>query len=183
MQRFWPTGIDIDEIASPLKILLAAKEDWGDMSAGVLTLVLSVWKPSKDYIVISVNASHKASAKAEYIFSVLHRADAPYPALIIPRTETSLNLSKNLDEHSSNSPIKKGIEDLKYIVADMANGKEIEDGTVGYTPTQFRFLLLQEFNSPFIRSAIINLASNVSEYPVSNSDDSSSDDSDELIEE
>jgi hypothetical protein len=93
-----------------------------------------------------VHAKHVPSNRTVTLFSVVHRADAPYPARIQPRNEELPNFLKK-------TYFKSGVADL----AAQINGEVLTDNWVCDTPNEFRSRLEDVFDLGAVKSEILNL--------------------------
>lgn len=96
MPSYWPDGIDLLDSATPLEILHEAQQEWENQSGGVLVLLIQEQETEAREQCYVVHVQHVPSNRTVTLFSVLHRADLPYPACIQPiHAELPANLVKS----------------------------------------------------------------------------------------
>ncbi len=151
MTDFWPSGLHLDDISSPLEILQTAQQEWTDQGAGLLALVIQETKSSNNYKMLIVHAKHVPSNRTVTLFSVLHRPDAPYPARIQPR-------DGELPDFFKKSYYRRGIADFTAGISGAAGG-EVTNKWVCDSPFEFRSKLREIFNQGTLKSEILSLVS------------------------
>ena len=123
MSRFWPEGIDIADISSPMEILEAASEDWVTESKGALKLLLQETETDDEELVINVHALDINHDRTMTLFRVVHRRDYPYP-LTIQFKNNSLPVFLKKRYFAPGADIPASASDL---VAKMAQGRTVEN--------------------------------------------------------
>ncbi len=146
MSKFWPTGLDIKDTASPAAILETAQGEWETKSEGLLTLVLQETSSESGNAMIIVHAKHMPGDRTATLFSVVHRPNVPYPVTIQPAKE-------NLPEFLKKTYTKRGMGGL---VLDMQD-REVENEWVSDTPSEFRSKLEKVFNLGSVKREVLSL--------------------------
>jgi hypothetical protein len=151
MSSFWPEGLSVNDMQSPCEILEIAREEWETASNGALTLVIEQTEAERENAKITVHAKHVPSKRTATLFSVIHRLNVPYPVTIEPRED---DLPKIL---------KKSYYEPGIIEFDlrMDEGRTVKNEWVSDTPSEFREKLSKAFNLSVVKSAILNLTSNI----------------------
>lgn len=149
MSSFWPKDVELKDTQSPREILTTAQDDWEAGSEGVMTLALQDTKSRSGHSMIIVHAKHIPSNRTARLFSVIHRPNNPYPAMIQPEDE---DLPEFLKKFEPQQP-KPLIENLASLEGQLPNL------WVSDTPSEFRKKLADVFNLGSIKSVILNLAS------------------------
>ncbi|MEM6839918.1 MAG: hypothetical protein AAF609_24160 [Cyanobacteria bacterium P01_C01_bin.120] len=149
MSNFWPKGLDLKDISSPHTILEAARQDWHEHSNGLLTLVIQETESEEGNAMLIVHAKHVPSNRTVTLFSVVHRADGPYPARIQPRNEELPNFLKKTYNQSGTANLAKT---LSALTAGTVTNPWVCD-----TPGEFRSRLEDVFDLGAVKSEILNL--------------------------
>lgn len=152
MSSFWPKGIELKDTQSPREILTTAQDDWETGSEGVMTLALQDAKSRSGHSMIIVHAKHIPSNRTATLFSVIHRPNNPYPAMIQPEDEDLPEFLQKFEPQP-----KPLIETLASLQGQLPNL------WVSDTPSEFRARLADVFNLGSIKSIILNLASTATE--------------------
>jgi len=152
MNSYWPDGLELSDIQSPMEILESAREDWDTSSDGVLTLVLQEARSETNNNMIIVHAKHVPSGRTTTLFSVVHRPNAPYPASI------------QLKQVDLPDCLKKSYYDPGpfYFTSLMTTpqGRTVTNDWVSDTPSEFRTKLKKVFNLGATKMGILSLVSN-----------------------
>jgi hypothetical protein len=84
---FFPSGIELSDIRSPLEILAEARDDWHVRSNGQLDLRISeAVREDDDELIWDLFVYHAPSKRLAKILSVAHRPADSYPVEIRPET-------------------------------------------------------------------------------------------------
>lgn len=151
MNNFWPSDLNLGDTSSPLEILQLAKQEWTEMSDGLLTLVIQEAESTNNNHMLIVHAMHVPSNRTVTLFSVVHRPSAPYPVTIQPRDNELPNIFKK-------SYYKPGFADITAGVGSMA-GRQVTNNWVCDTPAEFRYQLAEAFNLGTVKSDVLSLVS------------------------
>ena len=152
MSSFWPKDLSLDDTQSPYEVLLIAREEWEDKSAGAMTLVLERGAFEDGNTIILVYAKHVASNRTATLLSVVHRPKEPYPATIQPRKE---ELPDILRRSHYQTALAEGF------AAMALRGQMVENKWVCDTPSEFREKLIKALNLPSVKTAVLSLASDI----------------------
>lgn len=153
MTNYWPSGLDLTDVQSPMAILREARSDWEEESDGLLTLILQTAESTSGNDMIIVHAKHNPSNRTATLFSVVYRPDIPYPATLLPKDD---ELPDFLKKH--------------YIKPGISIGLPIEDKTVvnpwvADTPLEFRNNLTEVFNLAIIKSEVLSIVGSAEDAP------------------
>jgi len=151
MSEYWPEGIELGDIASPIDILNSAKEQWEAESNGVLTLVLHEAESTDGNIFVEVHAKYIPTDQTITLFAIVYRPGSPYPSRIQPSDE-------ELPDYFKKSYKRSGIADIATIVG-AASTTEVTNQWVCDTPGEFRVKLKSVFNLGTLKSQIVSLIS------------------------
>lgn len=155
MADYFPSGITLDDTASPLDVLEEAQKEWTDRTGGVLALVIQRAESEKGNAMLIVHAKHVPSNRTVQLLTVVHRPSAHYPATIQPRDDDLPNLLKK-------SYNIRGV----FGVRDMESIRTVNNEWVCDTPAEFRQKLKEALNLGVIKSEIVSLLSGTSPAPV-----------------
>lgn len=150
MSNFWPKGIKVSDIQSPMQILETAQKDWDKNSGGILALLLQKAKSESGNNIIIVHAKHVPDNRTITLFSVIYRPNAPYPASIEPKEDDLPNCLKKTYETTSS--LNSALSNL--------TGQKINNTWVSNEPSEFRTKLEEVFNLGIVKSEILSLLSN-----------------------
>lgn len=156
MSDFWPSGLDMQDTASPELILSAASKEWSERSGGVLNLVIQDTVSQGDDRLLIVHAKHVPSNRTVTLFSVLHRPNAPYPARIYPAKDP-------VPSHLKKTYYEPGAGDFQLSVR--LRGGNVTNPWVCDTPTEFRNGLNEVFNQGVVKSEVISLVAGATSPP------------------
>lgn len=161
---FWPQDIQLSDTQSPLEILNTAQEEWRTSSDGIMELVLQDTMSNSGNSMIIVHAKHVISNRTATLFSIVYRADYPYPVTIQPKDEDLPTFLKK----SYYKPGARSIAEMKEHISLIpttriaekqgVSGKQVLNQWVSDTPSEFREKLVEVFNLGAIKSEILNLA-------------------------
>lgn len=149
MSDFFPSGITLDDTASPLEVLEAAQQEWTEQSGGVLTLVIQRAESKNGNLMLIVHGKHVPSNRTVQLLSVVHRPAAHYPATIQPRDD-------DLPDFLKKTYYQPG---LQLTMPFATRGYQVTNEWVCDTPAEFRQKLKEAFNLGVIKSEIISLVS------------------------
>ena len=152
MSIFWPEGLSVSDIQSPYEILENAREEWKTESKGVLTLVLQLSDADEGNSTITVHAKHVSTNRTSTLFSVIHRLNEPYPAVIKPYCKTLPNILKK-------SYYQPGMNDSEKYGEEFFIGGTVTNKWVSDTPSEFREKLADAFNLSEVKAAVLSLTS------------------------
>ena len=150
MTSFWPSGLDLEDISSPLEILQSAQIEWAEQSNGLLNLVIQRAESTNGNHLLIVHAKHVPSNRTVTLFSVVHRPGAPYPAKIQPRENELPDILKK-------SYYRPGISALAGLA--VSAGEQVTNKWVSDTPSEFRSHLQDVFNLGSVKSEVLSLVS------------------------
>jgi hypothetical protein len=162
MSDFWPSGLDMQDTASPEVILSTAGKEWSEESGGVVTLVIQGAESKGGDRLLIVHAKHVPSDRTVKLFSVLHRPNAPYPARIYP------------DEDKVPDYLKKRYYDPGFSLGSMRavasvlserEAREVTNEWVCDTPREFRSHLIEALNQGVVKSEVLGLIAGASSTP------------------
>ena len=149
MNSFWPSGLEVDDVSSPMEILEAARSEWDDKSGGVLTLILEETESQGGYPLINVHAEHNPTQRTVALFSVIHQKRELYPATIKPK-------SQYLPPFLRKEYYDPGLLEVDIDDGGMT-GRTVTNDWVSETPSEFRENLEDAFNLPYVKTAMFNL--------------------------
>jgi hypothetical protein len=156
MGSFWPSNLEISDMASPIEILETAAEEWCNRSDGQLLLKLKQGNSDEGHPMISVVAEYVPKKRTATLFEVLHRSGAPYPVSIQPKGSDLPNFLKK-------SYLETGLGGASWAaVASQVfgtEGRRVKNDWVAETPLEFREKLQKVFNLGTTKSEIQNLVS------------------------
>ncbi|QGJ70949.1 Hypothetical protein PBC10988_26520 [Planctomycetales bacterium 10988] len=160
MSSFWPSGIELKNIQSPIEILKEAQRDWDSNSDGILNLVLNTIKVEgiNGLLIemrIIVDIKHIPSNRTATVFTVLHRQNSPYPVSIILEEEELPDILRKSYTVSG----RKGIETVLESVRGTKETITVNNEWVADTPLEFRENLQKVFNRSYLKSMVTNLIS------------------------
>lgn len=151
MSNFWPSGLDLNDTASPLEILKLAQEEWVKNSGGLLSLIIQEAESTAGNEMLIVHAKHIPSNRTIALFSIIHRRSAPYPARIQPR---DIELPDTLKK----SYYQPGFGDLT-VPSLRTEGRQVVNKWVCDSPSEFRRELRNVFDLGFVKSEVLSLVS------------------------
>ena len=129
MRDFWPSGVDLEDTASPVEILKEANAEWVEKTGGKFELLIQE-ATSKDHgVVVIVHARHSPSNRTATLFSVTHRPAAPYPARIWPKGDELPNTLKKTYYQAGWDALSSSFS---------RPGREVTNEWVADTPAEFR---------------------------------------------
>lgn len=147
MARFWPSGLNVEDSASPHEVLLVAANEWAEESGGLLNLLLQQDEENAETIWV-VSAEHVPSRRSIELMKVIHRREYVYPVAIQLREES-------LPYHLRKSYYKPGVADLAPSI--LPTGRKVENEWVCDTAGEFRSRLANAFNLGNVKTAVANL--------------------------
>jgi len=174
MSSFWPEGIELDDIQSPIEILGDAQEEWKTNSNGIMDLVLQETESKSNNCLIIVHAKHLPSNRTATLFRVMYEPDKPYPARIYPE-------KNELPDFLKRSYYKPGMADMSFPLAitGMHQGRTISNELVSETPSEFRENLEEVLNLGIVKREILSLLSNDTEVTNNSNEEIQSEESPE----
>lgn len=155
MSSFWPSNLNLDDIASPAAILQSAKQEWNDRTGGVLTLVIQTTESTNKDAMLIVYAKHMPTNRTATLLSIVHRPKAPYPCKIQPNSE-------DLPDFLKKSYYQAGLSELAIGARAVSGGKKVNKWVCD-TPVEFRSKLEEAFNLGTLKSTVLNLLSDVTQ--------------------
>lgn len=152
MNSFFPTGLDIEDIESPVGILREAAADWKVDSGGVLLLNLRDSLTESGNVLIYVSAIHTVVKREGGLFTVVHRRNQPYPVRIYLKDDDLPNILKK-------SYYRKPTPGLTELTSPFSGrpGETVHNPWVSDTPAEFRDKLKKAFNDGSVTSIIQNI--------------------------
>jgi hypothetical protein len=169
MSNFWPMGIEISDMQSPMQILETAQQEWEQSSNGLLTLLFQEATSESGNDIIIVHAKHVYSNRTVTLFSVIYRPNSPYPATIQPKNDDLPNfLKKSYYQPNIDSKVRlAGQTDMQMSMAERlmksvemsSGGQQVKNTWVSDAPSEFREKLKEVFNLSIVKSDILNLVS------------------------
>ncbi|MGL4401913.1 MAG: hypothetical protein ACRCXD_18790 [Luteolibacter sp.] len=166
MSSYWPSGLNLEDTSSPLEIIEAARQQWDARSNGMLTLIVQITQSYNKNDMMIIHAKHIPSNRTATLFSVVHRPNLPYPAIIQPKGD-------ELPDQFKRSYYKPGIAEMSNFTGVMS-GRDITNEWVCDTPTEFRSKLEKVFNLGSLKADVLSLVSGAA--PVDSHDGSQAED-------
>ena len=154
MTSFWPDGIQLSDLQSPMEILQEAQREWKLTSNGIMDLVLQPAKSTSGNDMVFVHAKHLPSNRTASLFAVVYRPANPYPVTIQPRDDELPDVLKKTYYKPGVDPFRT-FTSISVIKTD---GRTVTNHWVSDTPSEFRTKLHEVFNLGIVKSELLNLA-------------------------
>ena len=156
---FFPRDLEIVNVQSPLDILSEAKNEWDAEGQGVITLLVVEGRsttPDIVYACIRVYAQHIPTERIEYLLTVIHVCDKPYPARIELVKE---DIPANLRKERFVPAMRGGLVSSDFFerVNKAAPAHTVSEEWVCQSPGEFRKQLAKALTRGSVKSAITNI--------------------------
>jgi putative intracellular protease/amidase len=153
MSDYWPDGIDLNDVASPLEILKEAAKGWSEKSGGTVELLIQPATSKSNYDMLLVHGKHVPSGRTVSLFSVVYRPGAPYPARLQLDDEDLPDLFKKVYYQPGPLTIMGAMASM----AGNTEGRQVTNKWVCDVPSEFRTKLRNAFNEGGVKTKILNL--------------------------
>jgi hypothetical protein len=160
---FFPEGIELSDICSPVEILEEAQHEWEEHSDGLLLLRIGpAAVEGEDEMILDVYIVHNPSKRMAKLLSIAHRPNQSYPVEIRPESfdiPEYLRKSYTIQKRRSPSPLfspQAYLRGMEGILPEVTT-KTITNEWVCDTPAEFRSKLEEALSLGSVKSAINNI--------------------------
>lgn len=153
MSDYWPRGIELNDVASPLDILEDAAKGWSEKTGGIVELLIQPATSTSKNDMLIVHGKHVPSGRTVSLFSVVHRPGAPYPARLQLDNDDLPDFFKKAYYQPGAYSMRAAIG----AIAGSAEGRQVTNEWVCDVPSEFRTKLRDAFNDGGVKTKILNL--------------------------